>query len=348
MFSSKTKIDQGVVQLFKNMWKKGGIVLSVVALSFSLAACGGTTNNNDGGNAANSSNTVNNTSNNNEGAASDNTISGTIKIDGSSTVYPISQAVAEEFMKVADVNVEVSSSGTGGGFKKFAEGELDITGASRPQKDSEREAAAANNIEGVEFKVANDGLTVVVHPENDWAEDMTVEELKKLWEPAAEGTIMLWSDIREGWPEEPINLYGPGTDSGTFDYFTEEIVGESGASRGDYQPSEDDHVIVQGVVGDKYALGYFGYAYYMENQDSLKAVSINGVAPTPETIEDGSYAPLSRPIFIYVKKSEMERPEIQEYLKFHFTEGVPLISDVGYIPLSDNQYEENLSIAGIE
>lgn len=335
-----------------NRLRKSFTLLAAVILALTLAACGGNNaaNTGESGTAApNSGNSGQNAQAPESGTKADEALSGTIKIDGSSTVYPISQAVAEEFMaKHSGVVVEVSVSGTGGGFEKFANGELDITGASRPQKDSEKEAAAKNGIEGVEFKIANDGLTVVINKENDWAEDMTVEELKKLWEPAAEGTIMKWSDIRDGWPDEEIHLYGPGTDSGTFDYFTGEIVGEEGASRGDYQPSEDDNVLVQGVAGDKYALGYFGYAYYLENQDTLKAVKINGVAPTAETIEDGSYAPLSRPIFIYVKKSELSRPDIQKYLEFHFTEGVDLISEVGYIPLTAEAYEENLAKAGLK
>lgn len=332
--------------------RNSAIPLLVLVMVLVLAACG--TNNNAGNNSdsANQSNTsTSNTSSTNtsDNGQKDASISGDIKIDGSSTVYPISQAVAEEFMSAyGDVNVEVSVSGTGGGFKKFAAGELDITGASRPIKDSEKEAAAANGIEAVEFKVANDGLTVVINKENDWATDMTVEELKKLWEPAAEGTVTKWSDIREGWPNETINLYGPGTDSGTFEYFTEAIVGEARASRGDYQASEDDHVIVQGVVGDKYAMGYFGFAYYVENQDTMNAVKINGVAPTPETIENGSYAPLSRPIFIYVKQSELDRPEIQKYLEFQFTDGLDLIEEVGYIKLQEAAYQENLKAAGIQ
>lgn len=337
--------------MVKGLFRKGSILLSTVVLATSLAACGGGNNSTSGNNAGNDGN-ANNSANQgaNSGAQNESTqLSGNIMIDGSSTVYPISQAVAEEFMaEYEDVIVDVGVSGTGGGFKKFANGELDITGASRPIKDEEREAAEANGIEPVEFKIANDGLTVVINHDNTFAEDMTVEELKKLWEPAAEGTVMKWSDIREGWPEEDIHLYGPGTDSGTFDYFTEEIVGEAKASRGDYQPSEDDNVIVQGVANDPYALGYFGYAYYMENQDSLKAVKVNGVEPTAETIEDGSYAPLSRPIFIYANKASLDKPEVQEYLKFHFTKGVQLVEEVGYIKLEDSAYEENLSIAGLQ
>jgi phosphate transport system substrate-binding protein len=326
-----------------SMLRKSSIILVALILVLSLAACGG--NNTTNNNAANNTTGTDTAAPKTDVKADEKMdLTGEIKIDGSSTVYPISQAVAEEFMALhGDVVVDVSVSGTGGGFKKFANNELDITGASRPQKAEEKDAAAANGVEGVEFKVANDGLTVVINKENTWAEDMTVDELKKLWEPAAEGKIMKWSDIREGWPTDNINLYGPGTDSGTFDYFTEEIVGEAKASRGDYQPSEDDHIIVQGVSGDKNALGYFGYAYFVENESVLKAVKINGVAPTPDTIEDGSYSPLGRPIFIYVKKSELQRADIQEYLKFHFTEGVKLVSEVGYIPLKPEMYEENLN-----
>jgi phosphate transport system substrate-binding protein len=320
-----------VVSLLKSVFKKGSIILTTAALAISLTACGGNADANQPESGAQES------------------VTGKVIIDGSSTVYPISQAVAEEFMLAnSGIQVEVSASGTGGGFKKFASGEIDITGASRPIKDSEKETANANGVEEVELKVANDGLTVVINPENDWATDMTVEELKKLWEPAAEGKITKWSQIREGWPEETINLYGAGTDSGTFDYFTEAIVGEGGASRGDYNPTEDDHITIQGVAGDKYAMGYFGYAYYVENQDKLTAISINGVAPSPETIEDGSYAPLSRPIFIYVNKASLEKPEVKKYLEYHFTEGTELIGEVGYVPLAESAYEENLSKAGLE
>lgn len=329
--------------------RKGFMLVTIIVLAFALAACGGSNSNGGGSTPANNEGAAGGSNGNTDGntASGGEEVTGNISIDGSSTVYPISQAVAEEFMKVYDVNVEVSASGTGGGFKKFANNELDITGASRPQKEEERQAAADNGIEGVELKVANDGITIVINKDNTWAEDMTMDELKKLWEPAAEGVVTKWSDIRDGWPDQPINLYGPGTDSGTFDFFTGEIVGEEGASRGDYQPSEDDHVIVQGVAGDVNAMGYFGYAYYVENQDTLKAVKINGIGPSAETIEDGSYAPLSRPIFIYVKKSELERPDIQKYLEFQFTEGVKLIPEVGYIPLADEAYQANLEAIGL-
>lgn len=337
----------------KNLFQSGLVLLTAFIAALALAACGGKPAENALQSASGAAATGGDVSGQpaqpaESNAKTEEALTGTIKIDGSSTVYPISQAMAEEFMKkFSGVTVEVGVSGTGGGFEKFANGELDITGASRPQKDSEKEAAAKNGIEGVEFKVAFDGLTVVINKKNDWAEDMTVEELKKLWEPAAEGTVLKWSQIRDGWPDEEIRLYGPGTDSGTFDYFTGVIVGEEGASRGDYQSSEDDNVLVQGVAGDKYALGYFGYAYYLENRDTLKAVKINGVAPTAETIENGTYSPLSRPIFIYVKKSGLARPDIQKYLEFHFTEGVKLISEAGYIPLAPEAYEENLAKAGL-
>lgn len=275
-------------------------------------------------------------------------LSGVINIDGSSTVYPITEAVAEEFMKLYEqVTVNVGVSGTGGGFKLFTKGETVISDASRPIKDSEKEAAAANGIEYIEIPVAYDGLSVVVSKENDWVESMTVEELKKLWEPGSK--ITKWNQIRPEWPDKKIMLYGPGTDSGTFDYFTEAVVGEEDASRSDYTPSEDDNVLVQGIAGDKYALGYFGYAYYEENKDKLKLVAIdNGkgpVLPNAKTINDGTYAPLSRPIFIYVNKQALsERPEVQAFVEYYLTEGIKLIPDTGYIVMPQDKYDDSLAL----
>ncbi|MBW4485264.1 MAG: PstS family phosphate ABC transporter substrate-binding protein [Tildeniella torsiva UHER 1998/13D] len=275
-------------------------------------------------------------------AVSQNSI---IQIDGSSTVYPISEAMAEEFMSAnSGTQVTVGVSGTGGGFSKFCADELDITGASRPIKASEIEACAAAGIEYIEVPVATDALTVVVNPENDWADDMTVEQLQMLWSPDAEGTITRWNQIDPSWPNEPIDLYGPGTDSGTFDYFTETIVGEAGSSRTDYTASEDDNILVIGVSRDAGALGYFGLAYYLENQDTLKAVAINGVEPTPENVENGTYTPLSRPIFVYVKKSSLEsRPEVRAFVEFMLENSTELVPEVGYVPLSEQRYADLLA-----
>lgn len=273
-------------------------------------------------------------------------LSGTIKIDGSSTVYPISEGVAEEFMKLhKEVQVTVGFSGTGGGFKKFTAGETDISDASRPIKDKEKEAAQTNGIEYIEMPIAYDGISVVVNKENNWVDSITVEELKKLWEP--ESKITRWNQIRPEWPDMEIKLYGPGTDSGTFEYFTEEIVGEAKKSRGDYTASEDDNQLVTGVSGDKGALGYFGFAYYLENKDKLKIVAVDGgngpVVPSSETINNGTYKPLSRPIFIYPSKKSLVRTEVKEFVKYYLTEGVQIIPEVGYVPMPDSVYKENLA-----
>jgi phosphate transport system substrate-binding protein len=253
--------------------------------------------------------------------------------------------MAEEFRNESPgVRITVGISGTGGGFQKFCRDEIDISDASRPIGASEQEACAASGVEYIELPVAYDGLAVVVHPKNTWAASMTVEELKRLWEPAAQGTITRWNQIRSGWPDREIRLFGAGVDSGTFDYFTEAIVGTATRSRGDYTSSEDDNVIVQGVSGDEYALGYFGYAYYEENRDRLKLVAVddgddtNGkgpIAPSPETVRDGTYHPLSRPIFIYAKVSALERPEVRGFVEFYLGDGVPLVREVGYVALTD-------------
>lgn len=270
-------------------------------------------------------------------------LSGEIKVDGSSTVGPITEAVAEEFQKEnPDVRVTVGISGTGGGFEKFAAGETDINDASRPIKDEEKEACKKSGIEYVEFKIGYDGITVVVNKENDWCQDLTVEELKKIWEPNSK--VQKWSDIRPNWPKEKIVLFGPDTDSGTFDYFTEEIVGEKGKSRADYTPSADDNVLVEGVAGEKYALGYFGYAYYEQNSDKLNAVKVNGVSPSVETIRDGSYTPLSRPLFIYVNKASLKRNEVFAFIKFYLEKGSQLVSDVGYVALPAEEYSNQIPL----
>ena len=272
-----------------------------------------------------------------------------ITVDGSSTVYPITEAVAEEFQRANEgTRVTVGISGTGGGFQKFCRNEIDIADASRPIKSTEAEACARANVEYIELPVAYDGLAVIVHPNNTWAASMTVAELKRLWEPSAQGKVTRWNHIRSGWPDQEIHLFGPGVDSGTFDYFTEVIVGKAQQSRGDYTSSEDDNVLVQGIGGDEHALGFFGYAYYEENRDKLKLVAIddgndsNGkgpILPSPETVKDGTYAPLSRPIFIYPNVEALERAEVKSFVDFYVGQGTSLVREVGYIPLTDREYE---------
>ena len=271
-----------------------------------------------------------------------------IAIDGSSTVFPITEAVAEEFQKVNRARITVGVSGTGGGFKKFCNNETVVSNASRPIKSSEITLCGEQSIEFIELPVAFDGLAVVVNPKNTWVDHLTTAELKKMWEPAAQGKIMKWSDVRPGFPDKPLTLFAPGVDSGTFDYFTEAINGKSQASRGDFTPSEDDNVLVQGITRDENALGYFGFAYYVENQDKLKVVPIddgnedNGkgaIAPSLETVGLGTYQPLARPIFIYVSKSGADRPEVQAFVEFYLTQGRPLVEEVGYIRLPDTAYD---------
>jgi len=274
-------------------------------------------------------------------------LTGAIQIDGSSTVFPVSEAVGEEFQKVnPEVRVTVGVSGTGGGFKRFTVGETDISDASRPIKDSEAAAAKEKGIEYIELPVAYDGLSVIVNKDNDWVDKLTVEELKKIWEP--DSKITKWNQIRPNWPDKEIKLYGPGTDSGTFDYFTEEINGKAQASRSDYNASEDDNVLVQGMEGDRYSLGYFGYAYYVENKDKLKVVPIDAgkgaIAPSEQTINDGTYSPLSRPIFIYVNKTALKRPEVYEFVKYYVTEAPKLVPEVGYVALPEKMYKDGLSL----
>ena len=275
-------------------------------------------------------------------------LTGTIEIDGSSTVAPVTEAVAEEFRKVQpDVIVNVGISGSGGGFKLFTVGEIDISDASRAIKDSEAAKAAENGIEYFEFLVGVDGLSVMVNPKNDFIDCVTVEQLKMIWEP--ESSVDSWNDLDPSWPDRRINLYGPGTDSGTFDYFTEEIVGEAKLSRPDYTASEDDNVLVQGISGDRNALGYFGYAYYSQNTDKLKLVEVdngNGcVAPSLAAIADGSYAPLSRPLFIYVNKDRsQQRAELRAFVEFYMENAAQLTAEIGYVPLSQEDYQNNLAV----
>jgi phosphate transport system substrate-binding protein len=272
-------------------------------------------------------------------------LSGTVKVDGSSTVFPITEAVAEEFQRVQpNVRVTVGISGTGGGFKKFAAGETDLSDASRPIKETEQQACAAGGIEYVEFKVAYDGLAVVVHPRNDWVDTLTVEQLRAIWQP--DSSVRTWRDVDPKWPNEPIKLYGPGTDSGTFDYFTEVINGKEKASRPDYTASEDDNVLVSGIAADKYALGYFGYAYYAENPGKLKLVGIDSgsgsVKPSVQTVRGGRYKPLARPLFVYVNKASLARPEVAEFVRFYLSSAEQLAGEVKYVPLTADDAKQNL------
>ncbi len=270
-----------------------------------------------------------------------------VRIDGSSTVYPITEAVAEEFQKAKKgaIKVTVGISGTGGGFKKLCRGEIDITNASRPILKKEMDVCRGHGVEYIELPVAYDGIAVMVNPKNTWVTSMTVAELKRIWEPQATGKIMKWNQVRPEWPDAPLKLYGAGVDSGTFDYFTEAIVGKIKASRSDYTSSEDDNVLVQGIATDRNALGYFGLAYYEENRDKLKLVAIvnpktnKAILPSEKTVMDGAYQPLSRPIFIYVNKKSAERSEVKEFVEFYLRNISRLVREVKYIPLPPRAYE---------
>ena len=273
-------------------------------------------------------------------------LKGTIIIDGSSTVFPISEAVAEEFgiLTGGAVRVAVGLSGTGGGFKKFCAGEIDIIDASRPIKANEVEMWARGGVEFMEVPVAIDGVTVMVNPVNDFVECITITELNIIWAPEAEGMVTKWNQVRSGWPDQRLQLYGPGVDSGTFDYFTETVNGEAQASRGDFTASEDDNILVQGISGDTNSLGYFGSAYFFENSQRLKALAVDGgqgcVYPSASTINDGSYAPLARPLFVYVSKAAMEHPVVLEFMRFYLSpQGQELVSEVGYIPFRPEIYD---------
>jgi phosphate transport system substrate-binding protein len=308
----------------------------VIPAALLLAACGGTNADSEGAASA--------------PAAS----SSEIRIDGSSTVAPLSAAAGELFKaENPDINVSVGTSGTGGGFKKFCAGETDFSNASRPIKDEEAAECTAAGIEFTELVVANDALTIVVNKENDWATCLTVEELNKMWAPEAEGTVTSWSQIRAGFPDVPLDLYGAGTDSGTFDYFTKAINGEEGASRTDYNPTEDDNVTVQGVEGAQGAIGYFGLSYYEENMDKLIAVEIDGgagcVAPSIETAQAGTYAPLSRPLFIYVSKAAAARPEVLAFAEFFVANDEAITTKALFVPLSPEQVTAaQAAVAGLK
>lgn len=279
------------------------------------------------------------------GAGGDQSLSGVVSIDGSSTVFPISEAMAEEFLAVAPrVRVTVGVSGTGGGFGKFLAGEIDINDASRHISESEAAQAATLGIEYLELPVAYDGISIVVHPENDWVDYLTVEELRLIWQPGS--TVDSWNDVRPEWPDRPLRLYGAGTDSGTFDYFTEAVMGEAGASRPDYTASEDDNVLVQGIIGDESSLGFFGFAYYKENAERLKVVPIDGgngpISPTTVTINDGTYAPLSRQVFIYLSKDGAAKPQVRTFVEFYLEAAAAITEEVGYVQLRPEEYQQSL------
>lgn len=273
-----------------------------------------------------------------------------VKIDGSSTVFPITEAVAEEFQKAKKgaIQVTVGISGTGGGFKKFCRGEIDVSNASRPILDKEMADCKAAGIKYIELPVAFDALTLVMNPKNSFLKQITAAELKAMWEPAAQGKVLKWNQVNPAWPDTGLKLFGPGADSGTFDYFTEAIVGKSKSSRGDFTASEDDNVLVQGVSRDAGALGYFGFAYYVENKDKLKAVPVvnpktgKAVEPSLEAVISGDYQPLSRPIFIYVNAASVNKPEVKEFIEFYLKNAAELTKEVKYVPLTDADYKHAL------
>jgi phosphate transport system substrate-binding protein len=317
------------------------LVLALAALTVAAAGCG--RDDDDDGDAANAAETTTGSGETTEA------LSGTIEVDGSSTVGPLTQAAAEAFREEQpDVNINVGTAGTGGGFERFCAGETDISNASRPIDEEEEAPLCADaGIEYTEFQVGVDALTVVVNSENDWVTCLTTDQLKKIWEPKAEGKITNWNQVDPSFPDQALSLAGPGTDSGTFDYFTDEINGEEGASRTDYTPSEDDNVIVQAVAGDPGAMGYFGFTYYEQNQDTLKAVEIDAgegcVAPSVEAARDGTYTPLSRPLFIYVKNESLMRPEVHGFVEYFLTNSIQLAEDALFIPVPEDQVQENLT-----
>jgi phosphate transport system substrate-binding protein len=303
------------------------LLLAAGALALVGAACGG--DDEEGGGDT----TV-------ETSDAGTTLSGRIQADGSSTVGPFTTAAAERFQDDhPDVQVTVGISGTGGGFERFCRNETDLSNASRPIEDEEKQACGQEGVEYVEFQVANDALSVVVNKDNDWATCLTVDQLKKVWGPSSK--VSNWNQVDPAFLDVALKLFGPGTDSGTFDYFTGEINGEEGASRSDYQASEDDNVIVQGVSGEKGGLGYFGFSYYDENQDTLKALEVDAgqgcVAPSAETAQDGTYTPLSRPLFVYVKKSSFEKPEVEAFVKYMLDNGVAIAEAADFVSLTDEQ-----------
>jgi phosphate transport system substrate-binding protein len=280
------------------------------------------------------------------GCSKSDSLSGNIRVDGSSTVFPISEAIAEAFGEVEpSIRVPVSQNGTSAGMGKFLAKENDLCNASRPIKDEEKQKAQEAGIEYVEFTVAFDGLAVVVNPENTWCDAITVDELKAMWRPEADGETTNWNQVNPDWPDLPLKLFGAGTASGTFEYFTEAICGEAKASRSDYTASEDDNMLVRGVAGEKGGLGYFGYAYYAQNKDKLKLLAVDGgngpVLPSRETVLDGSYKPLSRPLFIYVNKASLHRPEVAAFVKFYLDHAAEMAAEVDYVPVTDEIAQRN-------
>jgi phosphate transport system substrate-binding protein len=304
--------------------QRPGLAAGLLAVALMLAACGGDDNSGNAGG----------------GGGTQQSLSGSVRVDGSSTVAPLTTAAAEFFAEQqSKVRVTVGTSGTGGGFEKFCNGETDVSDASRPIKDEEKTACAKKNITYAELVVANDALTVVVSKDNTWAECLTTAQLKKIWEPNSK--VNNWNQVDPKFPNEPLKLFGPGTDSGTFDYFTEEINGKQDASRKDYQPSEDDNVIVTGVSGSKGGLGYFGYTYYEENKDKLNAVQIDSgggcVAPSVETVQKGTYKPLARPLFIYPSVAAMKRPEVAAFVEYYVANDGKIAEDAKFVPLNEEQ-----------
>jgi phosphate transport system substrate-binding protein len=284
-------------------------------------------------------------------AAATPAIADVVKVDGSSTVFPVTEAVAEEFQKSSKgkYRVTVGISGTGGGFKKFCRGETDFSNASRPILKKEMADCKAAGVQYIEMPVAFDALTVVINPKNGFVKQLTVAELKKMWEPAAQGKIMSWNQVNPAWPNSPLKLFGAGADSGTFDYFTEAITGKSKSSRGDFTASEDDNVLVQGVSRDANALGFFGFAYYVENKDKLKAVPIvnekgQPVEPSMDAVLKGNYSPLARPIFIYVNVKSLAKPEVRDFAEYYMKHGAKLSREVKYVPLPDRAYAYNVEV----
>jgi phosphate transport system substrate-binding protein len=304
--------------------------MMICALALVAAGCGG--DDDDNGDAA--------------GGDTGASLSGRIEADGSSTVGPFTTRAAERFQQDnPDVQITVGVSGTGGGFERFCAGETDISDASRPIEDDEKQTCEQGGVEYVEFQVANDALTVVVNSENDWADCLTTAELKKVWEPGSK--VSNWNQIKPSFPDQRLTLFGPGTDSGTFDYFTDEINGEEGASRSDYSASEDDNVIVQGVGGEKGGMGYFGFTYYEENQDTLKALAVDSgsgcVEPSAEAAQDGSYTPLARPLFVYVKKASLEKPEVEAFVSYMLENAIEIADEAQFVALTDEQQQKAVS-----